>query len=40
VQARTNEIAEKNRELALLSITDPLTGLKNRRYLDETIRRT
>ena len=38
VQARTNEIAEKNRELALLSITDPLTGLKNRRFLDETIR--
>lgn len=38
VQARTNEIAEKNRELAQLSITDPLTGLKNRRYLDETIR--
>ena len=38
VQARTNEIAEKNRELAQLSITDPLTGLKNRRFLDETIR--
>ncbi len=38
VQARTNEIAEKNRELALLSITDPLTGLKNRRFLDESIR--
>jgi len=38
VQARTNEIAEKNRELARLSITDPLTGLKNRRFLDETIR--
>ena len=38
VLARTNEIAEKNRELALLSITDPLTGLKNRRFLDETIR--
>ena len=38
ILARTNEIAEKNRELALLSITDPLTGLKNRRFLDETIR--
>jgi diguanylate cyclase (GGDEF)-like protein len=38
VEARTNEIAEKNRELALLSITDPLTGLKNRRFLDATIR--
>ncbi len=38
VLARTNEIAEKNRELALLSITDPLTGLKNRRYLEETIK--
>ncbi len=39
IQARTNEIAEKNRELAILSITDHLTGLKNRRFLDETIRR-
>jgi diguanylate cyclase (GGDEF)-like protein len=38
VQERTNEIAEKNRELARLSITDPLTGLKNRRFIDETIR--
>ncbi len=38
VLARTNEIAEKNRELALLSITDHLTGLKNRRFLDETIK--
>lgn len=38
VQARTNEIAEKNRELAELSITDPLTGLKNRRFVGETIR--
>jgi diguanylate cyclase (GGDEF)-like protein len=39
IQVRTNEIAEKNRELAFLSITDPLTGLKNRRFLDETIRK-
>ncbi len=38
VLARTNEIAEKSRELAHLSITDPLTGLKNRRYLEETIK--
>jgi diguanylate cyclase (GGDEF)-like protein len=38
IQARTNEIAEKNRELAHLSITDPLTNLKNRRYLDATIK--
>ena len=38
VWTRTNEIAEKNRELAQLVITDPLTGLKNRRFLDETIR--
>jgi len=38
VQARTNEIAEKNRELAYLSITDPLTDLKNRRYLEEKIK--
>ena len=38
VQKRTNEIAEKNRELAYLSITDPLTDLKNRRYLEEKIK--
>jgi diguanylate cyclase (GGDEF)-like protein len=38
VLARTNEIAEKNRELAYLSITDPLTDLKNRRYLEEKIK--
>jgi diguanylate cyclase (GGDEF)-like protein len=38
VRARTNEIAEKNKELAHLSITDPLTDLKNRRYLDATIK--
>ncbi len=38
VLARTNEIAEKNRELAYLSITDPLTDMKNRRYLEEKIK--
>ena len=38
VFARTNEIAEKNRELAYLSITDPLTDMKNRRYLEEKIK--
>ena len=31
------ELKQKARELELLSITDPLTGLLNRRYLDERI---
>ncbi len=38
VQARTNEIAQKNKELAYLSITDPLTDLKNRRFMEEKIK--
>jgi len=33
----TSELARKNHELVVLSITDPLTGLKNRRYLDDRI---
>ncbi|MCP4146363.1 MAG: diguanylate cyclase [bacterium] len=37
VELRTEEIVEKNKELAHLSITDHLTGLKNRRYLEEKI---
>lgn len=31
------ELEERNRELAILSRRDPLTGLHNRRFLDETI---
>jgi diguanylate cyclase (GGDEF)-like protein len=37
VQARTQELVEKNRELEVLSVTDRLTGLYNRRKLDEII---
>lgn len=44
VQARTEELAERNRQLeaALHELehaarTDPLTGLKNRRYFDDSI---
>jgi diguanylate cyclase (GGDEF)-like protein len=33
------ELIEKNRELEILSRTDPLTGLANRRFLDETLAR-
>lgn len=38
VEERTQEIIRKNRELMELSITDPLTDLKNRRYLEEKIK--
>jgi len=37
VDARTAELADRNRELAQISVTDPLTQLKNRRYLDAKI---
>ena len=37
VQARTQELQEKNRELEVLSVTDRLTGLFNRRKLDEIL---
>jgi len=37
IHEHTNELARKNHELLVLSITDPLTGLKNRRYLDDRI---
>ncbi len=37
VAARTRELREKNRLLEVLSITDKLTGLYNRRKLDELL---
>jgi len=37
VAERTRQLEMLNRELSRLSITDPLTGLPNRRYLDEVL---
>lgn len=37
VEARTQELLEKNRELEVLSVTDRLTGLFNRRKLDQVL---
>ena len=37
VQERTRELQDKNRELEVLSVTDRLTGLFNRRKLDELL---
>ena len=37
VQARTKALAEANETLQKLTVTDTLTGLKNRRFLDLTI---
>jgi diguanylate cyclase (GGDEF)-like protein len=37
VAARTEELVEKNRMLGVLAVTDTLTGLYNRRKLDEVL---
>ncbi len=37
VEVRTHALAEANEILKQLTVTDPLTGLKNRRFLDLTI---
>jgi diguanylate cyclase (GGDEF)-like protein len=37
VRQRTAELEESRRQLELASLTDPLTGLMNRRYLDSRI---
>lgn len=37
VKARTAELAEANEALRNLSLTDPLTGLHNRRFVDATM---
>jgi diguanylate cyclase (GGDEF)-like protein len=37
VAERTRELVEKNRELEVLSVTDRLTGLYNRRKLDDVL---
>jgi diguanylate cyclase (GGDEF)-like protein len=37
VEARTADLAKANQTLQQLTVTDPLTGLKNRRFLDLTI---
>lgn len=37
VAARTQELVEKNRELEILAVTDRLTGLFNRRKLDQVL---
>ncbi|MGV8922597.1 MAG: diguanylate cyclase [Thermomonas sp.] len=37
VEVRTQELVEKNQQLEVLSVTDPLTGLFNRRKIDEVM---
>lgn len=39
VEERTQELESLNKLLAETSVTDPLTGLKNRRYFDENIKK-
>lgn len=39
VAERTQALKEANRRLQAISLTDPLTGLRNRRYFDEKIER-
>ncbi|MBN1115343.1 MAG: diguanylate cyclase [Oligoflexia bacterium] len=38
VRERTMQLKEANEQLERLSLTDPLTGLWNRRYLEETLK--
>lgn len=38
VKERTEELEEVNKKLELMSITDPLTGIRNRRYFDRTLK--
>ncbi len=39
LEEKNQELSIKNKELKELSLTDSLTGLRNRRYLDETLER-
>ena len=39
VQERTTDLIKANEKLEKISFTDPLTGLKNRRYLAQNIHR-